>query len=284
MAQTINTNLMSLNAQRNLATNQASLATTMQRLSSGMRVNSARDDAAGLAIAERMQAQVRGMNVAIRNANDAVSMAQTAEGALGRISENLQRMRELAVQSANSTNTEDDRANLNQEYFELASEVERVVTSTNFNGIQLLNNSEALTFQVGANNATDNQVSMDRADMTGGSMEDVLKVIGNLTENGIAGSDTSKALTAMNNLDAAIDEVTTARAKFGASANRFESVIGALQISSENAASARGRIVDADFAVETANLSRTQILSQAGSAMLAQANQMPQQVLALLRF
>jgi len=280
MAQTINTNLMSLNAQRNLATNQASLATTMQRLSSGLRVNSARDDAAGLAIAERMQAQVRGMNVAVRNANDAVSLAQTAEGALGRISDNLQRMRELAVQSANATNTSADRDNLNQEYKELASEVTRVITSTNFNGQNLLNESASLTFQVGANNVADNKVDMGRVDLEA----DLSELLDAADTDGISGEDSTKALTAMTALDGAIDTVTTARAMFGASANRFESVIGALQIASENAASARGRIVDADFATETANLSRTQILSQAGSAMLAQANQMPQQVLSLLRF
>ncbi len=281
MAQTINTNLMSLNAQRNLATNQASLSTTMQRLSSGLRVNSARDDAAGLAIAERMQAQVRGMNVAVRNANDAVSLAQTAEGALGRISDNLQRMRELAVQSANASNTSADRDNLNQEYVELASEVTRVITSTNFNGTQLLDESADLTFQVGANNVADNKVTMSRVDLA----TDLSSLMDAATEtDGISGTDSTKALTALDALDSAIDTVTTARAMFGASANRFESVIGALQISSENAASARGRIVDADFATETANLSRTQILSQAGSAMLAQANQMPQQVLSLLRF
>jgi flagellin len=279
MAQTINTNMMSLNAQRNLATNQASLATTMQRLSSGLRVNSARDDAAGLAIAERMQAQVRGMNVAVRNANDAVSLAQTAEGALGRISDNLQRMREIAVQSANATNSSADRDNLDLEYQELASEVERVMENTVFNSSTYLLNSEAtLTFQVGANNTEVDQVDIATTDLTtGAGLSAVLA--GN-----IKGTDSNAALDAMDDLDAAIDEVTTARAKFGASANRFDSVIGALQTASENAAASRGRIVDADFAVETANLSRTQILSQAGSAMLAQANQMPQQVLSLLRF
>ena len=279
MAQTINTNLMSLNAQRNLATNQASLSTTMQRLSSGLRVNSARDDAAGLAIAERMQAQVRGMNVAVRNANDAVSLAQTAEGALGRISDNLQRMREIAVQSANATNSSADRDNLDLEYQELASEVERVVENTVFNSSTFLLNTEAtLTFQVGANNTTVDKVDIATTDLTtGAGLSAVLA--GN-----IKGTDSSAALDAMDDLDAAIDEITTARAKFGASANRFDSVIGALQTASENAAASRGRIVDADFAVETANLSRTQILSQAGSAMLAQANQMPQQVLSLLRF
>lgn len=284
MAQTINTNTMSLNAQRNLATNQASQATTMQRLSSGLRVNSARDDAAGLAIAERMQSQVRGMNVAIRNANDAVSMAQTAESALGRVGDNLQRMRELAVQAANETNTEKDRTNLNQEYVELASEVKRVLTSTKFNDISLLDTDASLTFQVGANNENDNKVSMSRTNLTGGTMQQVMNVIDNTSTAGIGGASSAQALTAMDNLDDAINEVTTARAKFGASANRFDSVISALQTSSENAASARGRIMDADFAVETANLSRTNILQQAGSAMLAQANQMPQQVTNLLRF
>jgi len=279
MAQTINTNMMSLNAQRNLATNQASLATTMQRLSSGLRVNSARDDAAGLAIAERMQAQVRGMNVAVRNANDAVSLAQTAEGALGRISDNLQRMRELAVQSANASNSSDDRENLDLEYQELSDEVERVLNNTVFNSSTYLLNAEAtLTFQVGANNTSVDQVSIATENLkTKTGMAAVLA-------GDITGTGASNAQQAMNDLDTAINEITNARAKFGSAANRFDSVISALQTSSENAASARGRIVDADFATETANLSRTQILSQAGSAMLAQANQMPQQVLSLLRF
>ena len=279
MAQTINTNLMSLNAQRNLATNQASLSTTMQRLSSGLRVNSARDDAAGLAIAERMQAQVRGMNVAVRNANDAVSLAQTAEGALGRISDNLQRMREIAVQSANATNSSADRGNLDLEYQELASEVQRVVENTVFNSsTYLLSENATLTFQVGANNTAVDQVDIATTNLKNGpGLSAVLA-------GDVTGDTSANALTAMDDLDTAINEITTARAKFGASANRFDSVIGALQTSSENAAASRGRIVDADFAVETANLSRTQILSQAGSAMLAQANQMPQQVLSLLRF
>jgi flagellin len=279
MAQTINTNMMSLNAQRNLATNQASLATTMQRLSSGLRVNSARDDAAGLAIAERMQAQVRGMNVAVRNANDAVSLAQTAEGALGRISDNLQRMRELAVQSANASNSEEDRDNLDLEYQELSDEVTRVLDNTVFNSsTYLLNTDATLTFQVGANNTGVDQVAIATTNLkTGTGMAAVLS-------GDVKGATAANSQQAMDDLDAAINEITTARAKFGSSANRFESVISALQTSSENAASARGRIVDADFATETANLSRTQILSQAGSAMLAQANQMPQQVLSLLRF
>jgi flagellin len=282
MAQTINTNVMSLNAQRNLSSTQSSLATTMQRLSSGLRVNSARDDSAGLAIAERMSAQVRGMNVGIRNANDAVSLAQTAEGALGRITDNLQRMRELAVQSANGSNSEDDRANLNTEYVELADEVERVLNNTVFSSSTYLLNAEAtLTFQVGANNTGVDKVDIDTTDLRAGT--GMAAVLAGADAAGIGGDSTAGALAAMDNLDDAIDEITSSRAKFGAAANRFESVIGALQTSSENAAASRGRIVDADFAVETANLSRTQILQQAGSAMLAQANQMPQMVMNLLR-
>jgi len=277
MAMTINTNVMSLNAQRNLSATGNSLATSMQRLSSGLRVNSAKDDAAGLAIAERMQAQVRGLNVAIRNSNDAISLAQTAEGALGKVSDTLQRMRELAVQSANATNTAADRANLQAEFEELGDEVERVLDATTFNGtVQLLNTVATLTFQVGANNDTNDQVSIATTDLTGGA--GVVAVLA-------ADISTSQATaqTAIDNLDTAIDEITTARATFGAAQVRFESIISNLQVASENQAAARGRIMDADFAQETANLSRAQILQQAGSAMVAQANQAPQQVLALLR-
>ena len=282
MAQTINTNVMSLNAQRNLSSTQSSLATTMQRLSSGLRVNSARDDSAGLAIAERMSAQVRGMNVGVRNANDAVSLAQTAEGALGRITDNLQRMRELAVQSANASNSAADRDNLNTEYVELASEVERVLNNTVFSSsTNLLNETKTLTFQVGAKNTEYDQVDIELADLRAGT--GMAAVLAGKAAAGIGGAEATNSLTAMDDLDAAIDEITSSRARFGAAANRFESVIGALQTSSENAAASRGRIVDADFAVETANLSRTQILQQAGSAMLAQANQMPQMVMNLLR-
>ena len=272
---TINTNVQSLNAQRNLAASSGSLATSMQRLSSGLRVNSAKDDSAGLAIAERMNAQVKGMNVAIRNANDGISLAQTAEGALGKVGDSLQRMRELAVQSANATNSTSDQANLDAEYQELALEVTRVLTGTKFNDTDLLNATAALTFQVGANNVATDQIDIDTTDLTGGA--GITAVVG--------GDITSaaNALTAMDNLDTAIDEITTARAGFGAAQNRFESVISNLQIASENQAASRGRIMDADFAVETSNLSRGQILQQAGTAMIAQANQLPQGVLSLLR-
>ncbi|GLS15428.1 MULTISPECIES: flagellin N-terminal helical domain-containing protein [Hydrogenophaga] len=272
---TINTNVMSLNAQRNLASTTSSLATSMQRLSSGLRVNSAKDDSAGLAIAERMNAQVKGMNVAIRNANDGISLAQTAEGALGKVGDSLQRMRELAVQAANASNSGTDRANLDAEYQELAKEVTRVLTGTKFNGTNLLNTSAGLQFQVGANNVSQDQISINTTNLTAGS--GITAVVGgDLTS-------ATNALAAMDNLDAAIDEITTARATFGATQNRFESVISNLQVASENQAASRGRIMDADFAVETANLSRTQILQQAGTAMVAQANQLPQGVLSLLR-
>jgi flagellin len=272
---TINTNVQSLNAQRNLSASSNSLSTSMQRLSSGLRVNSAKDDSAGLAIAERMSAQVKGMNVAIRNANDGISLAQTAEGALGKVGDSLQRMRELAVQSANASNSTSDRANLDAEYQELALEVTRVLTGTKFNGTNLLNTSAGLTFQVGADNVSTDQIDINTTNLTAGS--GITAVVGgDLTS-------AANALLAMDDLDTAIDEVTTARASFGAAQNRFESVISNLQVSSENLASSRGRIMDADFAVETSNLSRGQILQQAGTAMVAQANQLPQGVLSLLR-
>ena len=275
MGSTINTNVMSLNAQRNLNTSSASLATSMQRLSSGLRVNSAKDDSAGLAIAERMNAQVKGMNVAIRNANDAISLSQTAEGALGKVGDSLQRMRELAVQSANASNSTSDRSNLNAEYQELAKEVTRVLTGTTFNGTDLLSTAATLTFQVGANNVTTDQIDIATGDLTAGAGITAV-VAGDIT------TDTN-ALSAMDDLDDAIDEITTARAGFGAAQNRFDSVISNLQVAAENTAASRGRIMDADFAMETSNLSRGQILQQAGTAMVAQANQLPQGVLSLLR-
>ncbi len=279
---TINTNVMSLNAQRNLSASSGSLATSMQRLSSGLRVNSAKDDAAGLAIAERMNAQVKGMKVAIRNANDGISLAQTAEGALGKIGDNLQRMRELAVQAANDTNGASDRAALDKEYKALAAENGRVISSTEFNGQKLLDGSGGtagvFSFQVGAETATDNQISV--------TTTNVGTTMTTATTDGTTatlGTDAAGARTAMDALDVAIDAVTSSRADFGAVQNRFDTVIANLQVASENQAASRGRIMDADFATETANLSRGQILQQAGTAMIAQANQLPQGVLSLLR-
>ncbi len=270
----INTNLMSLNAARNLNSSQGAMALAVQRLSSGLRVNSAKDDAAGLAIAERMNAQIRGMNVAIRNANDAISLSQTAEGALGTVGDMLQRMRELAVQSANATNGTADRSSLDAEYQSLASEIGRVLTNTKFNGLAILGaDAGAQAFQVGANNGdtitvTTTNMSAD-ASITAATGGDVTSV--------------ANANTALTNIDAALGKVNGERALYGATQSRFDAVVNGLQISVENQTAARSRIMDADYAAETANLTRAQILQQAGTAMLAQANQAPQTVLALLK-
>ena len=287
MPQTINTNLVSLNAQRNLNTSQASLSMSMQRLSSGLRVNSAKDDAAGLAIAERMHTQVRGMNMAMRNANDGISLAQVGEGALGKVSDLFQRMRELAVQSANGTNTSEDRLSLNQEFMQLGQEVTRTLGGTQFNGLKILATTDASVFQIGANSSTNiDQLSVAPFDWTTNS--DITAVVGSAVISGTDGplmqiTDTATAQSALAGIDQAIDAVNSQRATFGAVQNRFENVVGNLMVASENQAAARSRIMDADYALETANLSRAQILQQAGNAMVAQANQLPQQVLSLLQ-
>jgi len=278
MAQTINTNVMSLTAQRNLGNSQSLMATSMQRLSSGLRINSARDDAAGLAIAERMNTQVRGMNVAIRNANDGISLAQTAEGGLDEIGNMLQRMRELAVQSANGTNSGGDRNNLQLEYKALGDEVARISSSTTFNGIKIIGSGAgSISFQVGANTG-----SAQTLKITTGNIASAAGVSAALAASIGSAALASGATEAMTALDTAIDNVTTARAGLGAVQSRFESAINNLQIGVENQSASRGRIVDADFAVESAALTRSQILQQAGSAMVSQANSAPQNVLSLL--
>jgi len=400
MAQTINTNINSLTAQRNLSSSQSSLATSIQRLSSGLRVNSAKDDAAGLAIAERLNTQIRGLNVASRNANDGISLAQVAEGALGKVGDSLQRIRELAVQSANATNSSSDRAALQSEVTQLRDEINRVAKQTSFNGTKLLDGSfTAATFQIGANSgeaitiaaltnvSTDglSSVTYGSGDVTnissagistltaiasgtlaisvGGTeyalsglaaarnpeerLGQVAEAINRRTSDTgvtaylskqtsgeytlafrssvldpsapvatasavtfggfsvattgiddtsatIASTDvagfaelsvgsTEDAWLAIKQVDDALDQVNGARATLGAVQSRFETAVSNIAIQSENTAAARGRIVDADFAVETANLSRSQILQQAGTAMVAQANQLPQQVLKLLQ-
>ena len=281
MAQVINTNLMSLNAQRNLSTTGSALATSIQRLSTGLRVNSAKDDAAGLAIAERMNAQVKGMNVAVRNANDGISLAQTAEGAMGKLGDNLQRMRELAVQAANDTNGAGDRTALDAEFKQLAEENARVISSTKFNGQKLLDGTGGtagvFSFQIGADSGTDNQISV--------TTTNIGSAMGTSTQGAAAtmGTTAASARTAMDSIDTALTAVNSARATLGASQSRFESVVSNLQIASENQAAARSRIMDADYASETASLTRAQVLQQAGSAMLSQANQLPNNVLSLLR-
>ena len=312
MGNSVNTNVVALNAQRNLSTSQSSLSQSMQRLSSGLRVNSARDDAAGLAIAERMSAQIKGMNVAVRNANDGISLAQTAEGALGKIGDNLQRMRELAVQSRNATNSDGDRANLQKEFKQLQQEIDRTVKGTKFNGTALFASgaSTTLSFQVGAGTDATDRIDIDGAVLGGGTAGTATVVdstaatadadlLATVTSNwdgtngisiggGASGAATNIATTsqiddAINVIDKALDTINDKRAAFGASQNRFEAVLSNLQTNIENQTASRGRIVDADFATETANLSRSQILQQAGTAMVAQANQLPQQVLSLLR-
>jgi flagellin len=377
MPSVINTNIASLNTQRNLNASQSALSTSIQRLSTGLRVNSAKDDAAGLAIAERMSSQVRGLNVAARNANDGVSLAQTAEGSLGKIGDMVQRMRELAVQSSNATNSGTDRAALQTEVSQLKQEIDRVATSTTFNGTKLLDGSfTAAKFQVGADagesitvssitnaqlagmgvvNRAATQSSTAITDLTATALGDltingtdigVLAAAGTTQERqaqvvdainristttgvgaffdsannvialtssatitltgaagdqvGFVAADSATAAASANmasldissyggaqlaiqQADAALGQINTARATLGAVQSRFENTISNIQIKSENTEAARSRIMDADFASETANLSRASILQQAGNAMVAQANQLPQQVLALLR-
>ncbi|HRM65626.1 MAG TPA: flagellin [Comamonas denitrificans] len=391
MGMSINTNVVSINAQRNLGLSGNSLATSMQRLSSGLRVNSAKDDAAGLAIAERMNTQVKGLAVASRNANDGISLAQTAEGALGKVGDMLQRMRELAVQSGNATNSKTDREALQAELKQLRDEVDRVAKTTSFNGAKLLDGSfTGAVFQVGANSgdnitvgalantkvdqlgkanyaeagitspsiagtmmagttpitvtitgadgatatatianssdATDKEalgkvlqaINSKTADtgvtafledgavkfrgtikdggtyttisvaLSGGTSASLGTIAGATQKNTVGIHDvdigTQKgAWDALQKIDSAINKVNTARGELGAIQTRFEKTVENIDIQNENLTAARGRVVDADFAQETANLSRTQILQQAGTAMVAQANQLPQQVLSLLR-
>ena len=276
MSLVINTNIMSLNAQRNVASTNADLATSLQRLSSGLRINSAKDDAAGLYSVERMTADIRGMNQAARNAADGISLSQTAEAALGQIGESLQRIRELAVQASNGT--VEDRTGLQTEVDLLSDEIARVVDAASFNGVQLLDGTEltALEFQVGQDTA--DQISIIAADLD----------ISTITAYGGTGSfdvstDANAAQAELTVVDADIDAVSALRATFGATQNRFESVISSVQSYAENVSASRSRIQDADFAAETANLTKVQIMQQAGVAMLAQANAVPQNVLSLLR-
>lgn len=382
MPQVINTNIASLNAQRNLNTSQNSLNTSLQRLSSGLRINSAKDDAAGLAISERMTSQIKGLTVAQRNANDGISLAQTAEGALGEISSNLQRIRELAVQASNGTNTQVDRDALDAEVTQLKSEIQRVAEQTTFNGTKLLDGSfTGVAFQVGADAGQTITVSsianaqtgalggtltrytaaISASSLTGygtaiaaggvtingtdigaiaaagnaqeraGQLVEAINRVSSTTNvgasydavsgqitltsnaaitvggttsnatvagwaNGSVGTSTSTtgitALTVssftnaqqtITQIDNALKSVNTSRANLGAIQNRFASTISNLSSTTENLSAARSRIQDADYAVETANLSRTQILQQAGTAMLAQAKALPQNVLSLLQ-
>ena len=284
---TINTNVISMNAQRALRSSQGDLATSIARLSSGMRVNTARDDAAGLAIAERMNTQVRGMNVAMRNANDAISLAQVAEGALGKTGDIFQRMRELAVQASNGTNNSDDLVSLNREFVQMAQEATRTLGGTQFNGVSILASTGTNNFQIGANNNSNiDRLSFDNYNWAGTT--NITNVTGTAVITGTTAptlqiTSQANAQTAIAAIDTALNEINSQRATWGSRQNRFENVVSNLMSAVENQTAARGRIVDADYAAETASLSRAQILQQAGNAMVAQANQLPQQVLSLLR-
>ncbi len=275
MALVVNTNVQSLNAQRNLDVNQAGLATVFQRLSSGLRVNTARDDAAGLAVSEGIRAFVNGSNVGIRNANDGISLANTAEAALGQVTNNLQRIREIAVQAANGTISDTQRTNLSAETAQLATEITRIIQNTSFNGNQLLSGGSNLVFQIGAQSGSTDQLTV--------TAQQLSAVANNISAG--AGLTSSQALASatIGTMDTQLTSVTTARATFGAVTNRFEAVIANLQVYAESLTAARGRIIDADFAAETAALTRSQILQQASTSVLAQANALPQNALTLLR-
>jgi len=281
MSQVINTNMASLNAQRNLNTSSMSLNTTLQRLSSGLRVNSAKDDAAGLAIATRMNAQVRGQTAAIRNANDGLSLAQTAESAIGVMTEHLQRMREIAVQSANGSNGSADRAQLSQEFTQLQNEIQRIATSTKFNGIAILDSgvSTVSSYQVGANSGETVNITTTSAisALSGTSASYTTTAIT------VTGTNGTAAASAIATIDTAIDELNSQRSIYGATQVRFQGIITQLSAAREAQQSAVSRIMDADYAAETASLTRSQILQQAGTAMLAQANSLPNGVMRLLQ-
>jgi flagellin len=307
----INTNVMSLNAQRNLYKSGLDLQTAMQRLSSGLRINTAKDDAAGLAISERMTSGIRGMTVAVRNANDAISLTQVTEGALGQITDILQRMRDLAVQSSNATNSAGDRDALQKEFRQLQLEIERIGRDTEFNGVKVLSaatgaSGAAFVFQVGANfsgtttasgfdtsgtytagaassvSASD-KIAIDALNIFNGTQSAIAHSASGATSSAYNISAVSNALSAISAIDNALKKVNDVRADLGAVQSRFQTTINNLQVSIENLSASRSRIRDADFAQETAALSRAQILQQAGTAMLAQANAAPQNVLSLLR-
>ena len=280
MALFINTNVASINSQRNLLRSTNDLGTTFARLASGLRINSARDDAAGLSISTRMTAQIKGLNMAIRNANDGISMSQVAEGALDESTNALQRIRELAVQSANDTMTGSDRDDLQLEVSQLVSEIQRIATQTEFNTRAVLNGSfngatQQMTIQVGAKSGQTIAFSI------GGASVGALGVsLGNFSIG--AGAGQAGAMNAITVIDSAIESISDIRANLGAVQNRFESVISNLSNVVENMSAARSRIMDADIAAETATLTRNAILQQAGTAVLAQANQQPQLALQLL--
>lgn len=275
MSLTVNTNVASLNAQRNLSTTQTALNQSLQRLSSGLRINSAADDAAGLAISEGMKAKIRSMNQAVRNANDGVSLVQTAEGALNEVSNILSRMRELSTQAATGTLTTAQRSYINGEFQQLKSEITRIAAATTFNGTTLLSSAKTIKIQVGTGNSSFDKISIALSSMNASNALGINASIGGAS-GGIAQAMLSK-------LDTAIDKVSKTRAGLGAIQNRLQSTINNLQVAVENTSAAQSRIADADIASETAAMTRANILTQAGTSILAQANQAPQTALSLLQ-
>ncbi|WP_114153349.1 flagellin [Chromobacterium haemolyticum] len=282
MAITVNTNIASLNAQRNLGNSNNALQVSLQRLSSGLRVNSAKDDAAGLAISQTLTAAIRGNNQSIKNANDGISVGQTAEGALGQIANNLQRIREIAVQASNGSVSNTNRSQLQSEVDQLTQEISRIVQTTQFNGTSLLSGGSVLTFQVGSSGAANNQVSISSTDLTSAGVLNTYN--SSLTNTGTVTVTTqSNASGALSSLDADIASISNIRSTFGAVQNRFDAVVANLQNYVENLTAANSRIVDVDFAAETANLTKNQILQQAGTSILKNANSLPQSALTLLQ-
>jgi flagellin len=272
----IQTNMASLEAEKNLNSTTSKLTVSFNRLSSGYRINTAADDAAGLAISESMNMQIRSYTVAERNANDGISMAQTAEGALGQMTSLLDRMRELAVQAANGTLSSTDRSYINTEFLSLQSEMDRIQKSTTYDGQALLaTTSSSIQFQVGINNVTSDQIAV-----TFGGLG-LTTLLAATTST--AGAGATAALNALNRIDGALSIITTKRANFGAVMNRLAITTSALETVRTNLSAAQSRIRDVDVAEESSVLARTQVLAQAGTAVLAQANQLPQIALTLLR-
>jgi flagellin len=270
MAQVINTNTMSLMARNNLNNSQSVLGTAIERLSSGMRINSAKDDAAGQAIANRFSSNIKGLTQAARNANDGISLAQTTEGALNEINNNVQRIRELTVQAANGTNSESDLVSIQNEIDQRLDEIDRVSKQTDFNGSKVLSEDKTLKIQVGANDGETIEINLKKIDST---------------ELGLDGFKVSNTPTVdpLKTIDEALSKIDALRGQLGAVQNRFESTVTNINNTVNNLSSARSRIEDADYATEVSNMTRGQILQQAGTSVLAQANQVPQSVLSLLQ-
>ncbi|UYU33849.1 flagellin FliC [Siccibacter colletis] len=297
MMAVINTNLLSLTTQNNLNKSQSALGTAIERLSSGLRINSAKDDAAGQAIANRMTAQVKGLTQAARNANDGISVAQTTEGALNEINTNLQRIRELTVQANNGTNSGDDLVSINNEVVDRVKEINRVAAQTSFNGVKVLSTGQTLNIQVGANDDETIGISLKKIDSTTlfstAGLTGITESSTGASANGIlatytAATGTTATVATVNTkllteIDKAISDVDSLRSSLGASQNRFESTVNNLNSTVNNLTAAKSRIEDADYATEVSNMSRAQILQQAGTSVLSQANQVPQTVLSLLR-